>query len=191
MVEHNNSSLYDDNKGKCKHHDNIRADPKKKAKPTCWKCGKNGYIKMDFKVVNVGNKANGSGTKVLRIDDVAVMWMTSGATELFIYLRFNSGKIVSLFNVLHVPDIRKNFVSSTYMSTSKLNDSILWHVRMGHVHFKKMQDMSKDGSIPAFDMDTENDLCDLHATLSVTLNHFTSLLVARIQEEKRRKMEEI
>ncbi|GJU38249.1 zinc finger, CCHC-type containing protein [Tanacetum coccineum] len=55
-------------------------------------------------------------------------------------------------------------IASAFMSTSKLNDSILWHARLGHVHFKRMQDMSKDGLIPAFDMDTENDLCDLHAT---------------------------
>ncbi|GJV46970.1 zinc finger, CCHC-type containing protein [Tanacetum coccineum] len=54
-----------------------------------------------------------------------------------------------------------------FMSTSKLNDSILWHARLGHVHFKRMQDMSKDRLIPAFDMDTENDLCDLHATPSL------------------------
>ncbi|GJS02680.1 zinc finger, CCHC-type containing protein [Tanacetum coccineum] len=83
-----------------------------------------------------------------------------------------------------------------FMSTSKLNDSILWHARLGHVHFKRMQDMSKDRLIPAFDMDTEkcktfmltkitkkpfqnvkretkvlelvySDLCDLHATLSL------------------------
>ncbi|GKB66115.1 zinc finger, CCHC-type containing protein [Tanacetum coccineum] len=75
-------------------------------------------------------------------------------------LKFSSGKIVSLLNVLHVPNIRKNLVSSSvlnnsFMSTSKLNDSILWHARLGHVHFKRMQDMSKDGLIPAFDMDTE------------------------------------
>ncbi|GKB17557.1 zinc finger, CCHC-type containing protein, partial [Tanacetum coccineum] len=73
------------------------------------------------------------------------------------------------------------------------HDSILWHARLGHVHFKRMQDMSKDGLISAFDMDTEkcktcmlakiamkafqnikhetkvlelihSDLCDLHAT---------------------------
>ncbi|GKE77721.1 zinc finger, CCHC-type containing protein [Tanacetum coccineum] len=36
-----------------------------------------------------------------------------------------------------------------------MNDSILWHARLGHVHFKRMQDMSKDGLIPAFDLDTE------------------------------------
>ncbi|GJY34188.1 hypothetical protein Tco_0418657 [Tanacetum coccineum] len=63
MVEHNNSSRYNDNKGKRKHHDNTRSDPNKKAKPTCWKCGKSGRIKRDGKGVNVGNKANGSGTK--------------------------------------------------------------------------------------------------------------------------------
>nr|GEW05633.1 zinc finger, CCHC-type [Tanacetum cinerariifolium] len=38
---------------------------------------------------------------------------------------------------------------------SKLSDSILWHARLGHVHFKRMQDMSKDGLIPAIDMDTK------------------------------------
>nr|GEX17873.1 hypothetical protein [Tanacetum cinerariifolium] len=63
MVEHNNSTMYNDNKGKHKHHDNTRAHPNKKAKPTCWKCGKTGDIKRDCKGVNVGNKANGSGTK--------------------------------------------------------------------------------------------------------------------------------
>ncbi|GJZ63046.1 zinc finger, CCHC-type containing protein, partial [Tanacetum coccineum] len=63
MVEHNNSSWYNDNKGKRKHHDNTKADPNKKEKYTCWKCGKTGHIKRDCKGVNVGNKANGSGTK--------------------------------------------------------------------------------------------------------------------------------
>ncbi|GJU30794.1 zinc finger, CCHC-type containing protein [Tanacetum coccineum] len=267
MVEYNNSSRYNDNKGKRKHHDNTRVDPNKKAKPTCWKCGKTGHIKRDCKGVNVGNKANGSGTKgsvdgssnslkgqnmfnkslqvyyvtyvseayFVQDDDVA-WWVDSGATVHVckdrcwfktyeslndgsilhmgnestalvhgrgcVDLRFSSGKIVLLFNVLHVPNIRKNLVSSSvlnncgykqviesnkfvlskhgvfigfgylsnhmfrlnivndnigsaFMSTSKLNDSILWHARLGHVHFKRMQDMSKDGLIPAFDMDTE------------------------------------
>ncbi|GJS73400.1 zinc finger, CCHC-type containing protein [Tanacetum coccineum] len=63
MVEHNNSFSYNDNKGKRKHHDNTRVDPNKKAKPTCWKCGKTGHIKRDCKCVNVGYNANGSGTK--------------------------------------------------------------------------------------------------------------------------------
>ncbi|GJY96119.1 zinc finger, CCHC-type containing protein [Tanacetum coccineum] len=45
--------------------------------------------------------------------------------------------------------------NSAFMSTFKLNDSIIWHARLGYVHFKRMQDMSKDGLILAFDMDTK------------------------------------
>ncbi|GJW18967.1 zinc finger, CCHC-type containing protein [Tanacetum coccineum] len=117
-------------------------------------------------------------------------------------LRFSSRKIVFLFNVLHVPNIRKSLVSINdivnlaFISTSKLNNSIIWHARLGRVHFKRMQDMFKDGLIPDFDMDIENyktcmltkitknpfqnikretkvlelihsDLCDLHATPSL------------------------
>nr|GFA47188.1 zinc finger, CCHC-type [Tanacetum cinerariifolium] len=45
--------------------------------------------------------------------------------------------------------------NKAFMLSSNLNDSILWHTRLGHVYYKKMQDMSKDGLIPAFDMDTK------------------------------------
>nr|GEW57326.1 zinc finger, CCHC-type [Tanacetum cinerariifolium] len=64
MVEHNNSSRYNDHKGKRKHQD-TRANPNKKPKVTCWKCGKPGHLKKDCKGGNVGNKANGSSTKGL------------------------------------------------------------------------------------------------------------------------------
>ncbi|GJV76649.1 zinc finger, CCHC-type containing protein [Tanacetum coccineum] len=141
------------------------------------------------------------------LNDGSILHMGNESTTLVhrrgcVYLKFSYGKIVSLFNVLHVPNIRKNLVSSSvlnncgykqviesnkfilskhgmligfgylsnqmfrlnivndniasaFMSTSKLNDSILWHARLGHVHFKRMQDMSKNGLILAFDMDTE------------------------------------
>ncbi|GKC29794.1 zinc finger, CCHC-type containing protein [Tanacetum coccineum] len=303
MLEHNNSSRYNDKKGKRKHHD-TRANPNKKPKVACWKCGKPGHLKKDCKADNIGNKANGSSTKgfedgssnllkgqsmfnkspqiyyvtyvseafFVQDDDVA-WWVDSGAivhvckdicwfktyesindgSILYmgnesaglvhgrgcVDLKFSSGKVVSLLHVLHVPNIRKNLVSSSilnncgyklviesnkfvlskhgvfigfgylsnhmfrlnivsdnigsaFMSTSKLNDSILWHARLGHVHFKRMQ----DGLIPAFDINTEkcktcmltkitkkpfqnvkretevlelihSDLCDLHATPSL------------------------
>ncbi|GJU97962.1 zinc finger, CCHC-type containing protein [Tanacetum coccineum] len=93
-------------------------------------------------------------------------------------------------------NIDHHIVNSTFMSTSKLNDSALWHAGLGHEPFKRMQDMSKEGLILAFDMDTEkcktcmltkitkksfqivkqetkllefihSDLCDLHATPSL------------------------
>ncbi|GJX89094.1 zinc finger, CCHC-type containing protein [Tanacetum coccineum] len=163
MVEHNNSSRYNDNKGKRKHHDNTRADPNKKAKPTCWKCGKTGHVKRDCKGVNIGNKANGSGTKGL-VDGSSNSlkdrcWFKT-------YESLNDGSILHIGNetttLVHgrgCVDLRLNIVNdniaSAFMSTSKLNDSILWHARLGHVHFMRMQDMSKDGLIPAFDMDTE------------------------------------
>ncbi|GJU69147.1 zinc finger, CCHC-type containing protein [Tanacetum coccineum] len=266
MVEHNNSSGYNDNKGKRKHHD-TRANPNKKPKVTTWKCGKPGHLKKDCKAGNVGNRANGSSTKgsedgssmplkghnmfnislhiyyvtyvseayFVQDDDIAwwvdsvatvhvckdrcwfktyeslndgsILHMGNESTALVhgrgcVDLRFSSGKVFSLLNVLHVPNIRKNLVSSSilnncgykqviesnkcvlskhgvfigfgylcnhmfrlnvisdnirsyFMSTSELKDSILWHARLGHVHFKRMQDMSKDGLISAFDMDIE------------------------------------
>ncbi|GKA07864.1 zinc finger, CCHC-type containing protein [Tanacetum coccineum] len=114
------------------------------------------------------------------LNDWFILHMENDSTALVhgrgcVDLRFSSGKIVLLFNVLHVSNIRKNLVSSSvlnnygynklnivndnigsaFMTTSKLDDSILWHARLGHVHFKIMQDMSKDGLIPTFDMDTE------------------------------------
>ncbi|GJT74818.1 zinc finger, CCHC-type containing protein [Tanacetum coccineum] len=225
--------VYNDNKGKRKHHDNTRADPHKKAKPTCWKCGKTGHIERDCKGVNVGSKANGATVHMCKdrcwfktyesLNDGSILHMGNGSIALVhgcgcVDLRFSSGKVVSLLNVLNVPNIRKNLVSSSvlnncgykqviesnkfvlskhaFTSTFKLNDSILWHARLGHVYFKRMQDMSKDGLISAFDMDTKkcktcmltkitkkpfqnlkretkvleliyNDLCDLNATLSL------------------------
>nr|GEW28906.1 zinc finger, CCHC-type [Tanacetum cinerariifolium] len=232
MVEHNNSSKYNDNKGKRKHHD-TKADHNKKPKVTCWMCGKPRRLKRDCKVGNIGNKANGSDTKgsadgssnslkgatmhVCKdrcwfkthesLNDGSILHMGNESTTLVhgrgcVDLRFSSRKVVSLLNVLHVPNIRKNLVSSSvmnncgykqviesnkfviskhgvfigfgylsthmfrlnivfdnigsaFMSTSKLNDSILWHARLGYVHFKRMQDMSKDGLISTFDMNTK------------------------------------
>ncbi|GKB62216.1 zinc finger, CCHC-type containing protein, partial [Tanacetum coccineum] len=129
------------------------------------------------------------------LNDGSILYIGNESTAMVlghgcVDLRFNSGKIVSLLNIVN------DNIASAFMSTFKLNDSIQWHARLGHVHFKRMQDMSKDGLIPAFDMNTEkyktcmltkitkksfqnvkhetkvlelihNDLCDLHATPSL------------------------
>ncbi|GKA65763.1 zinc finger, CCHC-type containing protein [Tanacetum coccineum] len=177
MVEHNNSSRYNDNRGKRKHHD-TKADPNKKPKVTCWKCGKPGHLKKDCKAGNVGNKANGSGTKgsvdgssnslkgqnmfnkslqvyyvtyvseayFVQDDDVA-WWVDSGATVhvckdrcwFKTYESLNDGSILHMGNE----------------STALVHGRGCVDLRLGHVHFKRMQDMSKDRLIPAFDMDTE------------------------------------
>ncbi|GKE59641.1 hypothetical protein Tco_1498826 [Tanacetum coccineum] len=54
-------TMYNDNKGKCKHQD-TKADPNKKSKMTCWKYWKPGHLKKECKDGKVRNKANGSGT---------------------------------------------------------------------------------------------------------------------------------
>nr|GFC27461.1 zinc finger, CCHC-type [Tanacetum cinerariifolium] len=61
-------------------------------------------------------------------------------------LEFSSGKTISLFNVLYVPKLH-----SVYMSSSTVVNSSLWHARLGHVHYKRMLEMSKDDLIPAID----------------------------------------
>ncbi|GJZ76895.1 zinc finger, CCHC-type containing protein [Tanacetum coccineum] len=131
--------------------------------------------------------------------------------------------LVELSSHLRIEEsLRLNIVNDNitlaFMSTSNLDDSILWHARLGHVHFKRMQDMSKDGLILAFDMDTEkcktcmmnkitkkpfqnvkrktkvlelihNDLCDLHATLSLgNKKYFVTFIddVSRVPNKKNR-----
>nr|GEW46871.1 zinc finger, CCHC-type [Tanacetum cinerariifolium] len=55
MMEQNNSSRYNDNKGKRKHHD-TRANPNKKPKVTCWKCRKLGHLKRIARLVMFATK---------------------------------------------------------------------------------------------------------------------------------------
>ncbi|GKB08968.1 zinc finger, CCHC-type containing protein [Tanacetum coccineum] len=130
MVEHNNSSRYNDNRGKRKHHD-TKADSNKKPKVTCWKCGKPRHLKKDCKA---GQDMYNKSRQVYYVTYVSKAY-------------FVQDDDVTWLNIV------SDNIGSAFMSTSKLNDSILWHARLGHVHFKRMQDMSKDGLIPAFDMD--------------------------------------
>nr|GEU71431.1 zinc finger, CCHC-type [Tanacetum cinerariifolium] len=72
------------------------------------------------KGVNVGNKANGWGTKS-SVDGSSNSLKGNKTTDLVhghgcVDLRFSSEKNVSLFNVLHVPNIRKNLVSSSILN---------------------------------------------------------------------------
>ncbi|GJY32446.1 zinc finger, CCHC-type containing protein [Tanacetum coccineum] len=142
MVKHNNSFRYNDNKGKRKHQD-TKANPNKKSKVTCWKCGKPGHLKKDCKGGKVGNKANGSGTNSL-VNDSS-----------------NSLKGQNMFDKsLQVYYV--TYVSELYFVQ---DDDVAWWVDSGatvhvckdrcHVHYKRIKDMTKDGLIPTFDMDTE------------------------------------
>ncbi|GKC22394.1 zinc finger, CCHC-type containing protein [Tanacetum coccineum] len=158
-------------------------------------------------------------------DDDVAWWLDLGATVHMCkdrywfktYESLNDGSILHMGNEsttlmqrhgcvdLRLMIISDN-ISSVFMSTSKLNNSIIWHARLGHVYFKRMHDMSKDGLIPAFDMDTEkcktcmltkitkkpfqnvkretevlelihSDLCDMHATPSLgNKNYFVTFI---------------
>ncbi|GJT76095.1 zinc finger, CCHC-type containing protein [Tanacetum coccineum] len=77
------------------------------------------------------------------------------------------------YNQMFMLNIVNDNIASAFMSTSKLNDSILWQARLGHVHFKRMQDMSKDGLIPAFDMDTEK--CNTCMLTKITKKLFQNI----------------
>nr|GEU47784.1 zinc finger, CCHC-type [Tanacetum cinerariifolium] len=87
-------------------------------------------------------------------------------------------------------------INSVYMAYSHVVDSKLWHARLGHVHYQRLHDMSKDSLIPSYDNNMEkcnpcmltkitrqpfkdikknfvllelihSDLFDFHATLSI------------------------
>nr|GEX83431.1 hypothetical protein [Tanacetum cinerariifolium] len=111
MVEHNNSSKYNDNKGKRKHHD-TRANPNKKPK-----------------------------------DDDVAWWVDSGATVHVCKDRcwFKTYELLNDGSILHMGN----------ESIALVHGCGCVYLRLGHVHFKMMQDMSKDGLIPAIDMDTK------------------------------------
>ncbi|GJS93475.1 zinc finger, CCHC-type containing protein [Tanacetum coccineum] len=104
-----------------------------------------------------------------------------------------------MLNLNKVP----NDSGSVYMSSSTIVNTSLWHARLGHVHYKRMLEMSKDDLIPAIDENTgkcntcmltkitrqpfksiirksvileliHSDLCDFHATPSLGIIHETT-----------------
>ncbi|GJW04992.1 zinc finger, CCHC-type containing protein [Tanacetum coccineum] len=103
---------------------------------------------------------------------------------------YNNGMF--MLNLNKVP----SSINSVYMAYSHVVDSKLWHARLGHVHYQRLHDMSKDNLIPSFDKNMEkcntcmltkitrqpfkdikrnsvllelihSDLCDFHATPSI------------------------
>nr|GFD21925.1 zinc finger, CCHC-type [Tanacetum cinerariifolium] len=62
---------------------------------------------------------------------------------------YNNGMF--MLNLNKVPDDS----NSVYMSSSTVVNSLLWHARLGHVHYKRMLGMSKDDLITAIDENPE------------------------------------
>ncbi|GKA91307.1 zinc finger, CCHC-type containing protein [Tanacetum coccineum] len=181
MVEHDNSSRYNDYRGKRKHH-NTKANPNKKPKVTCWKCGKLGHLKKDCKAGNVGNKANGSGIKGL-VDGSsnslkgATVHVCKDRCWFKTYESLNDGSILHIGNestaLVHgrscVDLSFSDNIGSAFMSTSKLNDSILWHARLGHMAVVRLPDPNLQT------LDKKGIECIL---LDYVLNHFKAFRVS-------------
>ncbi|GJS63771.1 zinc finger, CCHC-type containing protein [Tanacetum coccineum] len=80
---------------------------------------------------------------------------------------YNNGMF--MLNLNKVPDDS----GSVYMSSSTVVNSSLWHARLGHVHYKRMLEMSKDELIPAID---ENpDKCATCMLTKITRQPFKSI----------------
>ncbi|GJY39118.1 zinc finger, CCHC-type containing protein [Tanacetum coccineum] len=62
---------------------------------------------------------------------------------------YNNGMVMLNLNKVHDDS------SSVYMSSSIVMNSSLWHARLGHVHSKRMLEMSKDDLIPVIDENPE------------------------------------
>nr|GEV97328.1 zinc finger, CCHC-type [Tanacetum cinerariifolium] len=103
--------------------------------------------------------------------------------------------------ILNYPLFNASACMITSSNSNSLSKSELWHARLGHVHYKRMRDMSKVSLIPAFNMTHEScktcmltkitrqpfkgvnwesrvldlihsDLCDFHANPSLGHNKF-------------------
>ncbi|GJW59597.1 zinc finger, CCHC-type containing protein [Tanacetum coccineum] len=103
-----------------------------------------------------------------------------------VVLEFSSGKSITLFNVLYVPKLHKNLISGPvlnkcgYKQVYESDKYILsksgvfvgfGYYNNGHVHYKRMLEMSKDDLIPIIDENlkkcTTLILSDFHATPSL------------------------
>ncbi|GJX77568.1 zinc finger, CCHC-type containing protein [Tanacetum coccineum] len=109
---------------------------------------------MDYKAGNVSNKANRLGTKGT---------VDGSSNPLKGHNMFN--KSLQVYYVTYVSEA--HFVQDDDVAWWVDSGATVHHARLGYVHFKRMQDMSKNELIPTFDMDTENDMCDPHATPSL------------------------
>ncbi|GKA85409.1 zinc finger, CCHC-type containing protein [Tanacetum coccineum] len=129
------------------------------------------------------------------VEDGSVLYMGDDHFALVhgkgsVTLEFSFGKTITLFNVLYVPKLRKNLVSgsmlnkcgykevyefdnSVYMPSSTIVNTSLWHARLGHVHYKRMLEMSKDDLIPAVDENIEK--CTTYMLKKITRQPFKSI----------------
>nr|GEV82629.1 zinc finger, CCHC-type [Tanacetum cinerariifolium] len=126
------------------------------------------------------------------VEDRSVLYMGDEHFSLVhgkgsVELEFSSGKTVTLFNVLYVPKLHKNLVSSPvlnkcgYKQVYESNKYILskcgvfvefGYYNNGNVHYKRMLEMSKDELIPAIE---NSDKCTTCMLTKITRQPFKSI----------------
>ncbi|GKB43789.1 zinc finger, CCHC-type containing protein [Tanacetum coccineum] len=115
-----------------------------------------GHLKKDCKGGKVGNKTNGSGINGLVDGSTnslkgAIVHACKDRCWFKTYKSLNDGYILYIGNESTALVHRLGCVDLKFSS----GKDCFIHARLGYVRFKRMQDMSKDRLIPAFDMDTE------------------------------------
>nr|GEU55374.1 hypothetical protein [Tanacetum cinerariifolium] len=151
------------NKGKKQSNENNSGSrSNKKPKLECWKCGKTGHFKRDCR--------SGKRTTQILVVDAIAWWIDSGATThvckdcywFKTYEPVEDGYVLYMgddhFASVHgkgsVYESNKYILSKSdyvYMSSSTVVNSSLWHARLGHVHYKRMLELSKDDLITTID----------------------------------------
>nr|GEW54953.1 zinc finger, CCHC-type [Tanacetum cinerariifolium] len=104
------------------------------------------YVPKLRKNLVSGPMLNKCGYKQVYESDKYIL-SKSGAFVGFGY--YNNGMF--MLNLNKVPDDS----DSVYMSSAAVVNSSLWHARLGHVHYKRILEMSKDDLIPAIDENPE------------------------------------
>nr|GEU59653.1 zinc finger, CCHC-type [Tanacetum cinerariifolium] len=144
MVEGDGAKNSNNNKNKRKFKSGDDKFANKKGTVTCWKCKKTGHMKKDCR----SRKGN---------DDVG----SNGSKDPEKQQGYNYDFIQNFDNVLHyvfcvISDAFYVHDDEVACHNNSLSKSELWHARLGHVHYKRMRDMSKMSLIPAFDMTHES-----------------------------------
>ena len=85
-----------------------------------------------------------------------------GYKQLFEYAKYVLTKCGTFFrfgyyyNGMFRLNVNTNKVEdSIFMACSSIDHSSLFHARLGHLHYKRMLEMSKNGLIPYFDVNTK------------------------------------
>ena len=92
---------------------------------------------------------------------------------IFVGFGYLYNKIFRLNIINKISCDKSVFVLSSFNSSSKINDSMLWHARLGHINFRRMHQMSKDNLIHAINVNTEK--CKMCVLTKITKQSFQML----------------